>query len=452
MKTLNINVNKQLLKKIPIALVYRWGVIPLEKNKSGHIVVGFLDPENLECLDNLHVIFSEVIEPVQLTTAEFQELVQMNYGFGSQNDSANIVQFVESLMIKAVELRASDIHFESIEQSVTLRLRIDGILKELPLLEELKERYVEIVSHIKISSQMNIVEKRRPQDGRFSFNIKNEKYDVRVSTLPTQFGENLNLRILHRNMSLQGLKELGMAEKTKQQIESLINKPTGLFLVTGPTGSGKTTTLYSCLSQLDSSRKKIITLEEPIEYNLRNITQTQIQPKLDYTFSKGLRAILRQDPDVMMVGEMRDQETAELAIRASFTGHFVFSTLHTNDAVSAITRLIDMGVEPYLISSALTAVLSQRLVRQICIACSGTKKENCPFCLGDGFYERTGIFEVLVISDEMKPWISEKLPEKEWKVRLKNMGYQTFWDDGLNKVRDRITSIEELKRVVNEEV
>ena len=378
------------------------------------------------------------------------------------------VRLVNQILIKAINAGASDIHFEPYVHEVLVRLRLDGVLTNYITIPPSK--YSEIVSRIKVMANLNIAEKRIPQDGKFSVKVADKDYDIRVSTIPTIFGERIVLRILDRSKGLLTLKDIGLTQENLRKIEQMLSKPYGILLVTGPTGAGKTTTLYAMLSQLKNPRKNIITIEDPVEYQINGISQIQINPKVGLTFAKGLRAILRQDPDVIMVGEIRDSETAQIAIQAALTGHLVLSTLHTNDAPSAVTRLRDMGAEPFLIASALEGIIAQRLVRKICPYCKEPYKpskeelqkfslnpegdyifykgKGCKHCLGTGYKGRTAIFEILVIDEEMKRFIMKTQDANELKAFALKKGFKPIIQDGLEKILKGITTSEEVLSVI----
>lgn len=385
---------------------------------------------------------------------------------GSQEE-VPIIQLVSHLLVKAQQLRASDLHFEPLAHSVCVRFRIDGVLQEIQQLP--KKLQEAIVSRLKImSASMNIAEKRLPQEGRFQFQGESHVFDIRVSTMPTIYGESVVLRLLDRSSLRLGLSDLGLEKKDQLLMENLIKQPNGLLLMTGPTGSGKTTTLYACLQELNHPNCKIITVEDPIEYQLPGINQVQIQEEIGRTFPVVLRAMLRQATNKIMVGEIRDAETAHIAINASLTGHLIFSTLHTNDAPSAITRLEDMDIPLFLIASSLHAVIAQRLVRRLCPHCkipttfteyekkvlhlreallsSGTpmKARGCSQCHGKGFQGRLGIFEILVVTDALRHDLNQKKPIAHLRHQAQQHGMRTLREDGLNKVLAGLTTVEEV--------
>ena len=408
--------------------------------------------------ESLDLLASELQEPVDLLEA---------------TDEAPIIRLVNSTMFQAVKDRASDIHIEPFERDLEIRFRIDGILYKI--LTPPKRFQSSIISRVKIMAGLNIAEKRLPQDGRIGIKIAGRDVDIRVSVIPTAHGERVVLRLLDKSTSLLDLDEIGLRPGERQTMLQLIQMSHGIVLVTGPTGSGKTTTLYAALNRINSPDKNIITIEDPIEYQLKGIGQMQVNPKINLTFANGLRSILRQDPDVIMVGEIRDVETAEIAIHASLTGHLVFSTLHTNDTAGAITRLIDMGIEPFLVSSSVIAIIAQRLIRLICTRCRrayepapeelaklglkpGAKRPTfyhavgCGDCMRTGYHGRTGIYEILLIDDEVRQMILSKTDSNRIKTRAVERGMRTLRDDGTRKVVEGVTAVEEVLRVTQEEL
>jgi general secretion pathway protein E len=382
---------------------------------------------------------------------------------------APIVKLVNMLITRAVEGRTSDIHIEPFENSVKVRYRIDGALARVESLP--KRIQPAVISRIKIMSRLNIAERRLPQDGRIKLRVSGRDIDLRVSTIPTAYGESIVMRILDRGTALVYLDHLGFPEETLEKYKNLITTPYGMLLVTGPTGSGKTTTLYASLNNINSDEKKIITVEDPIEYQIDGINQIQIKPQIGLTFANGLRHIVRQDPDVIMVGEIRDIETAEIAIHSALTGHLVFSTLHTNDAPGAVTRLLDMGIEGFLVSSSLIGVLAQRLVRVICPVCkephmpqqelvdkmeffpenfTAYRGAGCDHCRGTGYRGRTGIFEMMPVDGEIRRMVLDKVSADVIRQKAVAKGMQVLRDNGWQKVREGVTTIEEVLRVSQE--
>jgi general secretion pathway protein E len=358
---------------------------------------------------------------------------------------APIIRMLNALLMQAARDGASDIHIEPYERHSSVRFRVDGTLREV--VQPNRALHAALISRLKIMADLDIAEKRLPQDGRISLRLGQRAIDVRVSTLPGAHGERAVLRLLDKSLSRLTLASVGMKGATLQRLEQLIAQPHGIVLVTGPTGSGKTTTLYAALQQLDAAHFNIMTVEDPIEYELSGIGQTQVNAKIDLDFAKALRAILRQDPDIIMIGEIRDKETAQIAIQASLTGHLVLATLHTNDAVSAVTRLTDMGVEPFLLSSSLLGVLAQRLVRKICTACQGS---GCTDCGHTGYQGRTGIFELLSVDDTLRERIHSRAAESELLSAAKRQGMTSMREDGEHLVAQGITSAQELLRVTRD--
>jgi type II secretion system protein E len=407
-------------------------------------------------------------EPMDLLVAEDKEITE-----GDQE--ASVIKFVNQIIWEAYKSRATDIHFEPAEDELRIRNRIDGILHQMEMPPQLKRYQAAIISRIKVMSGMNIAEKRLPQDGRINVRIKGEEIDIRVSTVPTVYGESVSLRLLTRGKIFLTLDKLGFDPKEENAIRDIIIKPHGIMLVTGPTGAGKSTSLYAFLSTINSVTKRIITIEEPVEYELKGINQIAVRSDIGLTFAMGLRHILRQDPNVVMVGEIRDRETAEIAIRASLTGHLVFSTLHTNDAPSAFTRLIDMGIEPFLVASSVEAVLAQRLVRNICPICKTQRKfdveflrkigfpeqdipmanlyqgAGCESCRGLGYQGRQGIYEMLLVTEALRPLIMNRAPASTIAQKAMEGGMRTLRSDGWVKVKAGRTTIEEVLRVTQSE-
>ncbi len=388
-------------------------------------------------------VVSEVQSDADLSRM-MQELPAVEDLLESAGD-APIIRMLNALLTQAARDGASDIHIEPYERTSSVRFRIDGSLREV--VQPNRALHAALISRLKIMADLDIAEKRLPQDGRISLRIGTRAVDVRVSTLPSAHGERAVLRLLDKNESRLTLEAVGMQGDTLSRFERLIEQPHGIILVTGPTGSGKTTTLYAALSRLDSSHSNIMTVEDPIEYELPGIGQTQVNAKIELTFAKALRAILRQDPDVIMIGEIRDFETAQIAIQASLTGHLVLATLHTNDSVSAVTRLTDMGVEPFLLSSSLLGVLAQRLVRKICPVCQGA---GCDTCGSTGYQGRTGIFELLVADETVQSLIHSKAPESQLFVAGEKGGLRSMREDGERLVAEGITSRSELLRVTRD--
>lgn len=417
-----------------------------------------------ETLDEL----AEEEEPIELLMPEDKEITE-------NDQEASVIKFVNQVIWEAYKERATDIHFEPCEDELRIRYRIDGILHQTPMPPQLKRYQSALISRIKVMAGMNIAEKRLPQDGRINVRIKGEELDIRVSTVPTVYGESVSLRLLTRGKVFLGLDKLGFSPDQEAAIREIIVKPHGIMLVTGPTGSGKSTSLYAFLSTINSVQKRIITIEEPVEYELKGINQIAVRSDIGLTFAVGLRHILRQDPNVIMVGEIRDLETAEIAIRAALTGHLVFSTLHTNDAPSAFTRLIDMGIEPFLVASSVEAVMAQRLVRTICPHCKTEQKierdyllkigfppedidtavfykgMGCEECRQLGYQGRTGIYELLIMSDAIRSLVMNRAPSTAIAQKAIEQGMRTLRQDGWKKVKAGITTVEEVLRVTQTE-
>jgi len=455
-------------------------------SRAGKLLLVVNNPLDGDALSTAELLFVEPFDMQITTESVMRSIVHEHYGLSMDeamdDDSmgreesdidklkdmaseAPVIKYVNNLIDTAVKRRASDIHMEPFDEGFYIRLRIDGILHEYEITP--KSMQAAIVSRTKLLAALDIAERRLPQDGKISIRISGKELDLRVSTMPTVYGEGVVIRILEKGNIILDMHQLGMQPEMEKSFKKMISIPDGIILVTGPTGSGKTTTLYCALNHINSGTNKIITLEDPVEYQLRGINQIQVRPEIKLTFAKGLRSIVRQDPDVIMVGEIRDLETAEIAVQSSLTGHLVFSTLHTNDAVSAVARMIDMGVERFLISSSLRAILAQRLVRCICKECkyprgmiseflpSRSKEDDfaiyrgrgCEACSGTGFTGRIGVYEFLVISDALGKGISQGLDLLDLKRIADSEGFSTMYSDGLEKVKAGITSYSEVMRV-----
>jgi len=397
-------------------------------------------------------VVGEVESAVDLTRM-MQDLPAVEDLLEAAND-APIIRMLNALLTQAAKDGASDIHIEPYERSSAVRFRVDGTLREV--VQPNKALHAALISRLKIMAELDIAEKRLPQDGRISLRIGGRAVDVRVSTLPSAHGERAVLRLLDKGESKFTLESLGMSGDVLTRFDNLIQQPHGIVLVTGPTGSGKTTTLYASLGRVDTSTTNVLTVEDPVEYELAGIGQTQVNPKIDLTFAKALRAILRQDPDVIMIGEIRDFETAQIAIQASLTGHLVLATLHTNDAPSAVTRLTDMGVEPFLLSSSLLGVLAQRLVRKLCPHCKRRDERGrwhpvgCAECGMSGYKGRTGVYELMVADDKVQALIHSRAAESQLFVAAEEGGMRSMREDGERLVTEGITSLEEVLRVTRE--
>jgi len=488
----SMSVAPGVLDLVPESLARKHRALPLEIN-NGRLTIAMSDPLNVFAADEIKRATRMPVDTVVITESDLLRALDQYYTRGEMDEVVKaadvyypekekivaaaeamvedtpIVKLVNTVVTQAVKDRASDIHVEPYEDSIRVRFRIDGKLHDI--MKPPKHLHSGIVSRIKILSGMDIAEKRVPQDGRFPINVEGRQFDVRASTLPTHHGEKMVLRLLEKTSGLPQLtlSQLGFTKSVLEAYEKLISMPYGFVLSTGPTGCGKTTTMYSSLRKISAAEKNIVTIEDPIEYNLPNINQVQVNPKAGLTFSSGLRSILRQDPDVIMVGEIRDTETASIATHAALTGHLVLSTLHTNEAVGAIARLIDMGIEPFLITSSLIGVLGQRLIVKICPYCkeSYTADEDmlrrvgikgkvllhgkgCSECRFTGYLGREGLFELLLVTEGIKKLIIEKAPASEIKAQAVKEGFRTMRQEGLLKAVDGITTIEEVMRVTQE--
>lgn len=496
-------IDPLVIEKVPAKFASHYKIIPLEL-KDKHLVVAMTDPLDVRTLDDIRLLLGLEVKGVLASEPEIQEAIHKYYGIGAETlesimaqkdtreefqvyrektqdleamvEDASIIKFVNQILHEAIKDRATDIHLEPFQDELRTRFRIDGVLYDINIPETIKYFHAAIVSRVKIMASMNIAERRLPQDGRIKIKVDTQELDLRISSLPTAFGEAIHIRILSPQLFLD-LQKLGLLPQDLNIIENIIKKPHGIIFVTGPTGSGKSTTLYACLERINSPDIKIITIEDPIEYQLRGVNQTQVMPQIGFTFAKALRHMLRHDPDVLMVGEVRDYETAEIAIRSSLTGHLVFSTLHTNDAAGAMTRLLDMGIEPFLVSSSLECLIAQRLVRIICPACktalSPKVKEGligqfkstnldiskveiydgkgCQSCRFTGYMGRTGIYEILTITEPIRELILNRASSQQIKAKAITQGMRTLLQDGLQKVSQGITTYSEVMRVTQQE-
>ena len=490
-------IDLETLKLIPESMAQQYKAMPIFKIGNS-LTVAMADPKDIVAIDNMSrkakcgieavlsaegPILSAIVQYYR-TASSFEDVIKDidkekklqvdSSGFDSKKlaeiaEEAPVIKLVNMIIMQAVKDRASDIHVEPEEERLVIRFRIDGILHEM--FSPPKHLEPAFMSRIKVLSKMDIAEKRKPQDGRFNMRAMDRDIDFRVSSFPTIYGENIVIRILDRGAILLGLDKIGFSQDIQKEFGKLIKHPHGIILVTGPTGSGKTTTLYSALSTIDSEEKNVITIEDPVEYHLGRIRQSQVNTKAGLTFASGLRSILRQDPDIIMVGEIRDKETAEISVQAALTGHLVFSTLHTNDAAGALSRLIDMGIEPFLISSSTIGILAQRLVRKICDKCKEEyspsadildglglgqkntffKGEGCDACKNTGYRERIGIFELLIVNDEIRKLVVDKASSDIIKKIAIEAGMKTLRDDGLDKVLKGITTPEEVIKATQEE-
>ncbi|MFA4889685.1 MAG: type II secretion system ATPase GspE [Candidatus Omnitrophota bacterium] len=503
----NYLIDPKIVELVPEALARKYELIPVLKI-GNRLTCAMVDPWNIFALDEIRAKTNLVIEPAVATESEIKKALNEHYGAkGSMEDLIKtidekklgieagkeidtkklqgiveepvVIKLVNLIIMQAIKEGASDIHIEPEEGVLKTRFRVDGMLHEISAPP--KHLQSAIISRIKIMANLNIAERRTPQDGRFTVNLEGKQIDVRVSCVPTIYGENLVLRLLDVTSALLGLEQLGFSKEVLDKYNKLITRPHGIILVTGPTGSGKTTTLYASLAKINTPEKNIITIEDPVEYKLSGIRQIQVDTKVNLTFDNGLRSILRQDPNIIMVGEMRDFETAEIAIQAALTGHLVFSTLHTNDAPGAITRLIDMGVEPFLASSSIIGVLAQRLVRKICPDCKEKytpteealndigiseksrttndeqrttvfyKGKGCAKCMNTGYKGRISIYELMLPDDKIRNSIVAKAPTDEIRKLACSSGMLTLMEDGIEKVKQGITTLEEVLRVTQEE-
>ncbi len=487
--------------KVPTKVVFQHNVMPMRAD-NGTLVVAANDPFNLTMLEAIRLVTKCRVQLALSTGADIAKALKRYYGVGAEtldelmqknvldleaipemtskdleggDQEASVVKFVNQIIGEAYKERATDIHMEPMENDLRIRYRVDGALHQTPVPPHLKRFQAAIISRIKVMANMDIAERRLPQDGRINVRSGGAEIDVRVSTIPTAYGESVSLRLLTRSSIFLGLESLGLSKGDEKIVRKLVELPHGIILVTGPTGSGKSTSLYAFLSTINSIDQRIITIEEPVEYELPGVNQISVKSEIGLTFASGLRHILRQDPDVIMVGEVRDLETAEIAIRAALTGHLVFSTLHTNDAPGAITRLIDMGIEPFLVSSSVEALIAQRLIRTICTACKeeyrpapeflhevgfptgdiGKVKfcrgRGCEECRFTGFKGRSAIYEILVMSEALRPLIIERASSSSIKQAAVARGMKTLRDDGWDKVKLGFTTVEEVARVTQED-
>ncbi|QNO16105.1 Flp pilus assembly complex ATPase component TadA [Alkalicella caledoniensis] len=461
-------IEEKVINLIDSNLAKRFSVIPLKLNGKS-LTLAMMDPLDIVAIDEIARVTGFDVEPVIASPTEIQRVLDQHYGIKESVDKvirnlestkdiekeileidqlkemvddAPIVRVVNSIIDQAIKEGASDIHIEPSADKLVIRFRVDGVLRDI--MNSPKHTQGVIISRLKIMANMDIAERRLPQDNRFQTNVGGKEIDVRVSTLPTIYGEKMVMRILDTSSLILDINNLGMEKFNLNRFKEIISKPNGIFLVTGPTGCGKTTTLYSLLSYFNSRDKNIVTIEDPVEYRLVGINQVNVIPKIGLNFAEGLRSILRQDPDIVMVGEIRDKETAEIAIRAALTGHVVLSTLHTNDAPGALNRLIDMGLPPFLVASAINGVMAQRLVRRICATCGGS---GCGKCNNTGYKGRAAIHEILVMDDDMRQGVMNKISNKELKQLALNKGLITLYNDGLAKVENKVTTKEEVLKV-----
>jgi len=491
----DVDPDRQLLSLFPARILLKEELLPLQRT-NGHVEVATSRLFSTQGLDTLKTLTGLNLRPVLASTEAIQREIKKRLGVGADTigtleeekgiqvvddegentnldegaeDEASIIRFVNQVLKDAIELRASDIHLEPFEDEFRIRYRIDGDLQEVPVPGQLKQFQPAIVSRVKILSHLNIAEKRLPQDGRIKVRIEDAEVDIRVSVIPMLHGEAVVMRLLRQNSTLRGLAQIGMNTRELEHFQHVLGMPHGIILVTGPTGSGKTSTLYTALNEINDAVRKIITVEDPVEYQLKGVNQIQVNEKSGLTFARGLRSILRHDPDVILIGEIRDAETAQIAVQASLTGHLVFSTLHTNDAPGALTRLVDMGVEPYLVASSLEAVLAQRLVRVLCPHCkqidtSATAQQfkvklgipaetkiyksiGCRECRNTGVFGRHAIFEWMDTDEEIRQLILKSASTDQVRAAARRGGMRTLAEDGWRLVAAGVTTVEEVLSV-----
>lgn len=499
-------VDAALTTKVPISFIREYQMVPYKRNGNGYLVA-VNDPVNLLPLDDLRLLLGGPVSPVLCRKGDIQKILDGYFeqqstnaadmidsitmaekdaeyksleSMGSERDlldlanEAPIIKLINLVITGAVKERASDIHIEPFEKEVRVRYRIDGVLYEKFSVP--RGQQAAVISRVKIMADLNIAEHRLPQDGRIKIRLSGKEIDIRVSVIPIAHGERVVMRILEKGSFLFSLEHLGMEEKDRTQLDKIIQSSHGIFLVTGPTGSGKSTTLYAALQRVNSPDKNIITVEDPIEYQLEGIGQIQVAPKIGLTFAAGLRSILRQDPDIILIGEIRDMETAEMAVQASLTGHLVFSTLHTNDSAGAITRLVNMGIEPFLVTSSTIAIQAQRLVRRICDACREPyvpeletwrelgidppakeqqilfKAVGCKKCSDRGYKGRTGIFELLLMTPRIQEMALQGVDSNQIKREARKFGMRTLREDGAHRAMLGLTSAEEILRVTRNDM
>ena len=491
----DVEPDKEVLSLFPARILLKDELLPLRRT-NGTVEIATSKLFATQGLDTLRSMTGLRLKPVLAPSEAIQREMKKRLGVGADTigtldaetafevvdedkledtdldsaaEDASIIKFVNQVLRDAIELRASDIHLEPFEDEFRIRYRIDGVLQEVPVPPQLKRFQPAIVSRVKILSHLNIAEKRLPQDGRIKIRVDDAEVDIRVSVIPMLHGEAVVMRLLRQNSTLRGLDDLGMDTREKKCFKHVLEMPHGIILVTGPTGSGKTSTLYTALNEINDAVRKIITIEDPVEYQLRGVNQIQVSEKAGLTFARGLRSILRHDPDVILVGEIRDKETAQIAVQSSLTGHLVFSTLHTNDAPGAVTRLVDMGVEPYLVASSLEAVLAQRLVRVLCQHCKMVndsptakalkvqlgipvettiyKSVGCRECRNTGFHGRRAIFEWMDSDNEIRQLVLRNASSDQIRDAARRAGMKTLADDGWRLVRLGVTTVDEVLSV-----
>ena len=490
----NMTIQDEAVHKVPARVALRYSVMPVNLDGST-VTLAIGEVPGQTTVDGLRMLLNTAIEWVLCTSNDISRSIKHFYGLGADTidhivdvpeekieiegtdvsvEAADpgVVKFVNQLIAEAINMDATDIHIEPFETKLRLRYRVDGILQEIPVPKGVAQLRRAISSCVKIMADMDIAERRKPHDGRIKVRSGKDEFDLRVSVLPTRYGETVNMRILNRRTMFIDLAHLGMGETHMPALEYLSSLPHGVVLLTGPTGSGKTTTLYAVLSRINTAAVKIITVEDPIEYQMQGINQIQVHARIGLTFASILRSILRHDPDIVLIGEIRDSETADIAVRASLTGHLVFSTLHTNDAPSAVTRLIDMSIEPFLVSSCLEGVIAQRLVRRICTSCKTEDQPDdiivqeiaallpersadaryyrgrgCPDCSFTGYRGRIAIVEIMILNDILRGLIVRQRPSNEIKAKAIEHGMVTLRTDGWGRVLDGITTVDEVLRV-----
>ena len=472
----DVDISLETLKAVPVKLVQHYRFMPLELNGDA-LTIAVHNPMDIWMVENIKLQLGFQVRRVLASKADIDEAIRKYYGavagtvdkiltkdkeeqgvFVSRkegveeierdSEEASVIKLVNQILTEAIQMEATDIHLEVYQDNVHLRYRVDGVLKDVNIPENIYYLEPAIVSRIKIMAHLDVVEHRLPQDGRMKVKLQDaSEVDLRVSIIPAYYGENIVIRILPTQM-LFDFAKIGFSPEDRAKIERIIQKLHGIILITGPTGSGKTTTLYACLSRLNLPGNKIISVEDPVEYALEGMTQIHVNPKVGLTFANALRSILRHDPDILMIGEIRDFETADLAIRASLTGHLVFSTLHTNNAPAGITRLLDMGLEPFLLASSLEVIIAQRLVRLLCLECKG---KGCDSCSDTGFKGRTAIFEILFIDEDIQQMILNRRSAGEIKKKAKEKGMRTLRESGMLLVEKGLTTEQEVLRVAETE-
>ena len=497
-----VEIEEEILERLPTKAIFQYNVVPLSEDEES-LKVAVSDPFVPGLVDALRLAAEHRIRLTLSPSEDIETAAKKFYGVGAEtldrmmedsgldfddeedllrqdlselDQEASVVKFVNQIIWEAFKDRATDIHIEPMETDLRIRYRVDGVLHETPMPPQLKRFQSSVISRLKVMAGMDIAEKRLPQDGRISVRIRGQEIDVRVSTMPTVYGESVSLRLLMRGGGLVTMADLGLNEHDASMLKKMISRPHGILLVTGPTGSGKSTSLYAWLHTINSVDKRIMSAEDPIEYEMTGVNQVQMRPEIGLTFANTLRTFLRQDPDVIMVGEIRDRETAEIAIRAALTGHLVFSTIHTNDSASTVTRLLDMGIEPFLVASSVEGIVAQRLVRGLCdnckqpvtldeeflrehsfpverLATEGPIYEavGCDECRGNGYKGRTGIFEILHVTDEIRPLIIAHSSAADIKATGLEQGMKTLREDGWDKVLAGVTTVDEILRVTEDD-